>query len=303
MDNETILEVRGLAKTFGPVHAVEQVDLAVRRGRIYGFLGPNGSGKTTTIGMILSLIWPTRGEIRLFGKPVTPLQNGALSRVGALVGTPALVPYLSARENLRVVSKLHSGIGEDEVRAALASVDLTEAADRAAGKYSTGMKQRLGLAIALLHKPELLVLDEPTNGMDPAGMREIRELLRSLAVGGMAVFLSSHLLHEVELICDEVTILSRGRVVAQGDVQGLMGNQRDQIRMRVPSPAEAAALLLTMPGVASAVPNGAYVTVQGVTGDAAVKWLAGRNIFPGEVLTEKPDLERYFLELTGNRPD
>src|SRR5574341_2244653 len=190
MSTEIVLQTHNLQKLFGPVRAVEDVSLQVQRGEVVGFLGPNGAGKTTTIGMILGLLYPTAGIVELFGKPVTPTRNVPLRRVGALVGAPSFVPYLSARENLRLMARLHPGLPATRIEETLALVGLREAASRAAGSFSSGMKQRLGLAMALLHRPELLILDEPTNGMDPAGMREMRTLLRELAGRGVTVMLS-----------------------------------------------------------------------------------------------------------------
>lgn len=297
MPAESVLSTHSLKKYFGPVHAVEDVSLSVPRGQIYGFLGPNGAGKTTTIGMALGLLHATGGTVEIFGEPVTPAHNGVLRRVGALVGTPALVPYLSARRNLELVARLHPGLPRTRVDEVLALVGLAEAANRAAGGFSTGMKQRLGLAIALLHKPELLILDEPTNGMDPAGMREIRTLLRSLVADGTTVFLSSHLLHEVEQICDLVAVLNKGRVVAQGSVDSLRGGE-SVVTVRVPAPAEAARVLAGLPGVTRVQPNGATVAVTGVSGETVVGYLVAHQIVPSEVNTGRPDLESLFLELT-----
>jgi ABC-2 type transport system ATP-binding protein len=300
MTNDIVIRTEKLRKEFGAVRAVEEVNLEVRRGSVFGFLGPNGAGKTTTIGMILSLIHPTAGKIEVLGEAVTPSRNRVLRRVGAMAGAPALIPYLSARDNLRLADRLNGGPKESRIGEVLETVGLTAAADRAAGQFSTGMKQRLGLAIAMLHRPELLILDEPTNGMDPAGMLEVRNLLRSLADGGMTVFLSSHLLHEIEQVCDEVVILNRGAVVRQGKVSELLGKDQASVRVRVPSPAEAATLLLTLPGVAEVKPNGSYVTVTGVAGEAVVRCLASHGIIPSEVTSGSPDLEQVFLQLTNS---
>jgi ABC-2 type transport system ATP-binding protein len=300
MADEIVLRTEKLQKHFGSLHAVEEVTLEVRRGTVFGFLGPNGAGKTTTIGMILSLIRPTAGTVTVLGEPVTPSRNRVLRRVGSMAGAPALIPYLSARENLRLAARLNPGAADLGIDDALNQVGLADAADRAAGQFSTGMKQRLGLAVAMLHRPELLILDEPTNGMDPAGMLEVRNLLRKLADGGMTVFLSSHLLHEIEQVCDEVVILNRGKVVRQGRVSELLGKDQAVVKVRVPSPAEAATLLLTLPGVSAVKPNGSYVTVSGVTGEAVVRCLASHGIIPGEVANGNPDLEQVFLQLTNS---
>jgi len=176
MQNKFILQVENLKKHFGKVKAVDGITLSVPKGQVFGFLGPNGSGKTTTIGMILGLIHPTYGMVNLFGSPVSPSQPKSLRKVGALVGSPSLVPYLSARQNLELIARLYSELNAARISQILDIVGLTEAADRKSGTFSTGMKQRLGLGMALVHRPELLILDEPTNGMDPSGMHEIRNL-------------------------------------------------------------------------------------------------------------------------------
>ena len=300
MTDEIVLRTEKLRKHFGSLHAVEEVNLEVRRGSVFGFLGPNGAGKTTTIGMILSLIHPTAGKVVVLGETVTPSHNRVLNRVGSMAGAPALIPYLSARDNLRLAARLNGGLKAGRIDEVLGTVGLKDAADRAAGQFSTGMKQRLGLAIAMLKKPELLILDEPTNGMDPAGMLEVRNLLRKLADGGMTVFLSSHLLHEIEQVCDEVVILNRGKVVRQGKVSELLGRDQSVVKVRVPSPAEAATLLLTLPGVSEVKPNGSYVTVTGVSGETIVRCLTGHGIIPGEVTSGSPDLEQVFLHLTNS---
>jgi ABC-type multidrug transport system ATPase subunit len=298
--DDIVLKTANLRKYFGKVHAVEEVSLEVRRGRIFGFLGPNGSGKTTTIGMILSLLRPNAGSVTLFGKPVTLGSNAPLRRVGALMGLPTLLPYMSARENLLLMKRFYPGVSTKRVDEVLEIVGLAGVGKRTVGKFSTGMKQRLGIAIALLHQPDLLILDEPTNGMDPAGMREIRNLLRSLAGGGMTVFLSSHLLHEVEQICDDVAILRQGRIVAQGKMEALLGKENAVVKVRVPSPAEAAAVLLAQPGVRKAEVDGPYVLVEGISSEAVIVCLVERRMVPSEVTSGRPDLEQIFLELTGS---
>lgn len=299
MKNDIVLQTIQLKKYFGSVHAVEEVSLSVERGEIFGFLGPNGAGKTTTIGMLLSLIHPTSGEAYLFGERVSPYTNRSLQRVGALVGQPSLVPYLTAHQNLELAARLHGRVKPGRMDEVLDLVDLGEAAGRRAGAFSTGMKQRLGLALALLHGPELLILDEPTNGMDPAGMREMRVLLKELSANGVTVFLSSHLLHEVEQICDRAAVLDKGRVVSQGAVSQLAGRQ-ELVKVRVPSPSEAATLLRTLPGACQVRSNGAYVTVSGVESREVVALLTSNGIIPTEVTNTHTDLETSFLELTGN---
>jgi ABC-type multidrug transport system ATPase subunit len=297
MHNDIVLQTYELKKYFGKVRAVDGVSLNVRRGQVYGFLGPNGSGKTTTIGMILGLLHPTAGSVALFGDRVIPSQTRTLRRVGALVGVPSLVPYLSARKNLELLARLKPGIRHGRIDEILETVSLLEDADRRAGHFSTGMKQRLGLAMSLLHQPELLILDEPTNGMDPAGMNEIRNLLSELASQGMTVFISSHLLHEVEQICDSVAVLKKGKIVAQGGVKELLGGKK-VVKVRVPSPAEASRLLQDLPGCREIHPNGAYITVSGLSSQVVVSHLALNGIVPSEVTTGESDLESIFLKLT-----
>jgi ABC-2 type transport system ATP-binding protein len=225
--NDSILEISNLIKKFGDVTAVNNVNLRVCKGQVFGFLGPNGAGKTTTIGMILGLIHPSNGRIELFGELISPSQTRPLQKVGALVGHPSLIPYLSGRENLRLVAKLSAETSGEQIDEVLELVSMTEAANRTVKGYSTGMKQRIGLASALMHKPDLVILDEPTNGLDPAGMREIRQIILNLAQNGTTVFLSSHLLHEVEQVCDEIAVLNKGQIVAQGSVAELLSQSEE----------------------------------------------------------------------------
>jgi ABC-type multidrug transport system ATPase subunit len=294
---KTVLQTRGLTKHFGSVRAVDGVDLMVRRGEVFGFLGPNGSGKTTTIGMLLGLIHPTAGTAELFGEAISPERTIPLRRVGSLVGAPGLVPYLSGRENLQLLARMSPLARNGRVGAVLTQTGLSEAARRKVKGYSTGMKQRLGLAAALLHQPELLILDEPTNGLDPAGMREMRDLIGALSAGGVTVFLSSHLLHEVEQICDRVAVLNKGKVVAQGMVGELLSKE-PVLRVRVASPQEAVEALRSLPGISHLSANGAYVEVRGPQPEAVVAHLVDHGLAPREVREERPDLESLYLQLT-----
>lgn len=302
MDADIILETTALEKQFGRLRAVQDVNLRVRRGEIYGFLGPNGAGKTTTIGMILGLIHPTGGEISLFGKRVTPEQTGALRRVGALVGAPALEQALTARENLRLAAQLCASLPAKRVDEVLGWVGLSaSAADRPVRAFSTGMKQRLGLGLALLSQPELLILDEPTNGMDPAGMREVRLLLSGLAAQGMTIFLSSHLLHEVEQICTRVAVLNKGKIIAEGPVGSLLAGRepgRPLVRVQVDQPRRAAEILARLPGAHDIQPNGDSLTLRGPSSQEVIRTLVANEIVPHEVVNLRPDLESLFIQLT-----
>jgi ABC-type multidrug transport system ATPase subunit len=297
MKNDFVLETRELKKVFGTVQAVDGISLRVVRGQVYGFLGPNGSGKTTTIGMILGLLHPTSGTVSLFGELVTPFHTKPLRRVGALVGLPALLPYMSARQNLQLMNRLNPDNPSRRIEEVLELVGLQRDARRHTGQFSTGMKQRLGIAMSLLHEPELLILDEPTNGMDPAGMYEIRYLLSRLSNQGVTVFISSHLLHEIEQICDRVAVLKQGRMVAEGDVADLLGDNKT-VKLRVSSPSLAVQLLRQLSGCGDICSNGAYVTVSGLPSERIVAHLVSNGVIPTEVKTGQQDLENIYLKLT-----
>jgi ABC-type multidrug transport system ATPase subunit len=217
-----LVEVVGLTKRYRGTVAVDGIDLTVRRGEVYGFLGPNGAGKTTTLRILTGLIAPSSGSVRVLGG--SPGDPRVLARTGSLVEGPAFYPYLSGRDNLRVLAR-YAGTPATRVDEVLETVDLADRARDRFATYSLGMKQRLGVAAALLKDPELVILDEPTNGLDPAGMRDMRRMVRQLGTGNRTVLLSSHLLGEAQQICDRVGILSKGRMVAERTVQELRGRQ------------------------------------------------------------------------------
>jgi len=297
MKSEIVLQVIELKKHFDQVKAVDGINFSITKAEIFGFLGPNGSGKTTTIGMILGLIHPTSGIVRLFGHPVSPFQPSPLRRVGSLVGAPSLVPYLSARQNLEMIGRIYpegDGLRIEEI---LAEVGLTRFANRKVGSFSTGMNQRLGLGMALMHKPELLILDEPTNGMDPSGMHEVRNMLVKLVDQGVTIFFSSHLLHEIEQICDRVAVIKEGKIVAQGKVEDLVG-QKSIVKVRVESPRQAAQLIRNLPGRGRVRVHGEYVTVNGISSEVVIGHLVANGLIPSEVTNGSLDLEAIFLELT-----
>ncbi|SCK50683.1 ABC transporter ATP-binding protein [Streptomyces sp. WMMB 322] len=243
-----VIETRGLSKRYrGGQLAVDGLDLAVPRGSVFGFLGPNGSGKTTTIRMLLGLIDATEGEARLLGEPMPSAARRVLPRVGALIEGPALYGFLSGRANLHRFDAADPTADprtrRTRVEDALERVGLSAAAGKKAKAYSLGMKQRLGIAAALLKPRELLVLDEPTNGLDPQGMREIRSLVRALAQEGTTVFLSSHLLDEIEQVCTHTAVMNRGRLVTQGTVAEMSAGVRGRLTVTTPDGAEAARVL------------------------------------------------------------
>lgn len=290
------VETTNLTKRYGRIVAVENLNLTVLPGEIYGFLGPNGAGKTTTLRMLLGLTRPSAGSLRLFGRAPGA---GYLDQVGALIEGPAFYPYLSGRENLRVFAG-HAGVLRARVDAVLRTVDLTERAKDSYRTYSLGMKQRLGLAAALLKDPRLLILDEPTNGLDPAGMADMRTLLRKLAADGVTVLLSSHLLAEVAQICDRFGVLSNGSLVAETTIADLRAG--GTLRVTAQPADRARAHLVAAVGEKALHANGSTFDID-VEPDAAGGINAGlvaAGVSVSELRWREPDLEENFLELTGD---
>lgn len=247
MGGEPVLVLDNLSKTYGRraggVKAVRGVSLAVGAGEVYGFLGPNGAGKSTTIRMLIGLIAPSAGRVSLFGRDLAA-EPGLLRRVGSLVDGGAFYPFLSGRRNLEVLAKTHGG-GAERIEPLLEQVGLAKDAKRKVKTYSTGMRQRLGVAAALLGDPEIVILDEPVNGLDVAGIQEMRELIRGLAADrGKTVFLSSHLLSEVQQVCDRVAIINKGAVVRESTVAGLLDQESTSLRVEA-APLEAAEAALS----------------------------------------------------------
>ena len=293
-----VIETEALTKRYGEaIVAVDALDLRVRRGEVYGFLGPNGAGKTTTLRMLLGLVRPTSGAATVLGAP--PGAPDALGRIGAMVEAPGLYPYLSGRDNLRVLAG-HAGTAPERVGAVLDETGLSARAGDRARTYSMGMKQRLGVAAALLKDPELLILDEPTNGLDPAGMAEMRAFIRSLAKGGRTVVLSSHLMGEVEQVCDRVGVIREGVLVAEGTVEELRG--RASLRVRAEPIGEAARLVALLPEVAEVATDGALLDVRADVDAAAGinRALVTAGIEVSEITQRRASLEDVFLELTAN---
>ena len=295
-----VIEAHGLRKAYGDVVAVDEVDLVVERGRVYGALGPNGSGKSTTVRMLLGLARPDKGEVKLFGKPLKEDSSSLLKRVGAVVETPAFVPYLSGRDNLKLLAKYTPGPTNGTIETVLERVNLSEAAHRRFKNYSLGMKQRLGIAAAILNDPELIVLDEPTNGLDPQGTREVRALIPELAAEGRTIVLCSHLLYEVEQVCDAVTIFQKGRVVAQGRTKDLIGT-RSRLEIRVPDMVAGEALLRSSQWASSISRLDGVLLIEGAgdQGEAVNRLLAAGGQYASVIRPIQTSLEDVFFELTG----
>ncbi|GIJ00525.1 ABC-2 type transport system ATP-binding protein [Sediminihabitans luteus] len=301
-EHQLAISTRGLRKTYrtrqGRSVGVQGLDLDVPVGGVHGFLGPNGSGKTTTIRMLLGLIRPDSGSAQIFGHEVPRDLPAVIDRVGAIVESPKFYPAFSGRRNLELLA---TGIGapRTEVDRVLAEVGLTERAKDKFRGYSLGMKQRLAIAATLLKDPDLLIFDEPTNGLDPAGIKEIRSTMRSLADRGKTVLVSSHILGEVEQVADTVSIVSRGTLVAQGRVADLIGASTQSVRLCI-TDTSAATFALVEAGYAVRDDAGVLV-VDGVAESSHVtRVLADRGLYLSELVPVRADLESVFLELTGD---
>lgn len=307
MEPTSALSIRGLTHRFGSRDVVRGLDLTVNEGDVYGFLGPNGAGKTTVIRCVLGLLHPTRGTIHLFGASGTAARRA----VGAIVETPSFHPFLSGRDNLRVAAA-YAGLGgsaaDDEIARVLERVGLVERAGDKAGGYSLGMRQRLAIARALLGRPRLLVLDEPTNGLDPQGMREVRDLVRSLALHDrITVFLSSHLLAEIQAICNRVGIVTDGTLRAEGPVAELLAQSGSPI-VRVELGGDAAAIAEALRGAEGATIEGPgadgrlRVALRGRTVPDLVRTLVQAGVALEAVVPDRRSLEDVFLEVTTGAP-
>jgi ABC-2 type transport system ATP-binding protein len=298
------IETKGLSKSFGALRAVDGVDLAVPAGSTYGFLGPNGSGKTTTIRVLLGLISPSAGSWQLLGHRMPAQAMSALSHVGALVEGPAFYPWLTGQENLARIDAMGPGGGRSTRRArigeALARVGLSAAAGKKYKAYSLGMRQRLGLALALLRPRQLLVLDEPTNGMDPQGTREIRNLVRQLGSEGTTVFLSSHLLSEIEQVCTHAGVMHRGKLLAQGTVDQLRTTAAPRLRVEVDDAGRAGEVLsrLGMSGLERAG-NQLVGSLDGLRPEDCCRGLVEAGVSVRLLVPERVSLEDAFVALTG----
>ena len=296
------IKTRGLAKSYGPVKAVVKVDLDVHQGEIYGFLGRNGAGKTTTIRMLLGLVRPSDGEISILGSSLAEDRAGVLSRIGYFVESPAAYPNLTVRENLDIQKRL-TGAPSGSVDRVIDILKLGEYAGRGAGRLSLGNKQRLSLARALVHSPELLILDEPANGLDPAGIIEIRALLRRLAdEEGVTIFMSSHLLDEVEHLADRVGIVHAGSLVEEVDFSQLRDNGRLAIEIEVDDVTRAERVLRDELGfveLSRAGENGLRVADRTAAPARIARALVGAGIGLERLVSMEEDLERHFMRVTG----
>ena len=297
---EVVLRTYNLTKQYGQRIAVNNLDLEVRRGEIFGFLGPNGAGKTTTIRMALGLIAPTGGSIEILGQDIATHGSRILPRVGALVETPALYLYMSGRNNLRAVASVLGGVPEKRIDAVLELVGLQSRQKDRVRTYSLGMKQRLGVAIALLQDPDLLILDEPANGLDPAGIVEMRDLMHRLSAEGKTVFISSHLLPEVQQICTRVAIINLGKLVTVATIEELTAGH-GEFTVAVERTQEALALIQVQAWGKNAHldERGAIVTQapQGHGRDLNL-FLVNAGFVPDALAQTTQDLEQVFLRLT-----
>jgi ABC-2 type transport system ATP-binding protein len=300
-----VVETSRLTKRFGERVAVADVDLHVPRGSAFGYLGPNGAGKTTLIRMLLGLTHASAGTMHLLGRPVPKERAAALARVGAIVEEPRFHGHLTGRENLIVIAAAREREAHGRIDGALARVGLSERADERVKGYSLGMRQRLGVARSLLADPELLILDEPTNGLDPAGIHEFRDMIRGFVAEGRTVLLSSHLLDEVEKICDEVAIVDRGRVVTQGPIAELAAETKPTILIATSDNEQALTILSEHLAVESVAEEGTgfRVTLRTDAGDDLSRRLVLAGLAIRRFEPVRVSLEQRFLEITSRLED
>jgi ABC-2 type transport system ATP-binding protein len=302
-DPTLAIALRGLRKEFGKVVAVDGIDMTVPTGSVYGFLGPNGAGKTTSIRIMLGLIRPTSGTAELFGRDPMRYGVAALDGVAGFVEAPTFYPYLSGRRNLHLLADLDGGGGHDLVEEVLGTVELTDRGDDRVGGYSQGMRQRLGLAGALLRRPRLLLLDEPTNGLDPSGMRDMRQLIAQLAADGLTVLLSSHLMGEVEQLCTELAVIAHGRIRFAGTIPELRERHGGSgYLLRVTDPRRALALCSGLAGIEASLTESEQLLVRADAEEAARLTVRFGRVGIGiySMVHDTPSLEALFFDLTEN---
>lgn len=317
---QTVLEVKGLKKRIHKKWIIEDVSFEVKAGEVFGFLGPNGAGKTTTIRMLVDLIRPTQGSVRVCGVDVHRHRNEALRHIGCIVENPEMYDYLSGMENLEQYARMLPGVDTDRIEEVIRIAVMEEAIHQKVGTYSLGMKQRLGIAQALLGRPDLLILDEPTNGLDPQGIKDMRRFIRDLARTGLSVFVSSHLLSEIQQMCDSVAIIRRGNVIASGTVEELLKQVEQRVEWILSPAQQAAQVLVSWEGsrIVSQHPIAATLFSESGSGPSerirdlarfvvamAPRELAARNeqlmqqhIWIHSASIIKPTLEELFLRLT-----
>ena len=288
-----VVRVNGLHKRYGPTHALRGLDFEIPGGQLTGFLGPNGAGKTTTFRAILGLTRPNEGDIEILGRPVPAGLPDIVKRIGVIVEEPGLIKALSGRVNLKVAADT-LGFGHERIEEMLEFVGLSDDAHRKASEYSKGMRQRLALAAAMLGDPELLILDEPLDGLDPAGQKAFRARLRALVDEGKSVVVSSHDLADIEALADYVVVISEGRLVSQGPLEGLLGDGR----IRVVVADEAAAVRALAAAGMDARADELGLVVEANDGTVVVKVLAMVGIYPSEVRPARDTLESVFLGIT-----
>ncbi len=304
----TVIEIEGLRKEYrrlrgGRTLAVDGLDLEVPEGGVFGFLGPNGAGKTTTIRCMLGLVAPSAGRVRLLDSQVPDRLSKAIRRVGSIVESPALFPRFTGRRNLEILGRI-DGIGAETIDASLERVGLADRQSDLVKNYSLGMKQRLGIAVALLKDPALLVLDEPANGLDPAGIVDVRRLLRSLGAEGRTVFVSSHILSEIQQTADRVAIVARGRLVAAGPVSEVLASRGGEGLIVKLGDLRAGLEALTAAGIEATMSDDALrVALPADMAERVSRTLAQRDLFVTELRPDEVDLETVFLELTRDEPE
>lgn len=298
---ETILSISNLNKRFGQLHAVKNVSIEIHKGNVYGILGPNGSGKSTTLGIILNVVNKTSGDYSWFGGSMET--HEALKRVGAIIERPNFYPYMTAEENLQLVCKI-KGAPETKIQEKLELVGLIDRKKSKFRTFSLGMKQRLAIASALLNDPEILILDEPTNGLDPQGIHQIRDIIKQIAAQGTTILLASHLLDEVEKVCSHVMVLRKGEMLYCGTVDGMTSKQGFFELQSEDMSALKAAIESHSSVEKTQEENGKLLVYlnQSLEAEALNRYLFGKNITLGHLVLRKNSLEEQFLELTKNHP-
>ena len=295
-----VLSAHGLTKDFKHLRAVDSLDLSVCRGDIYGFLGPNGAGKTTTIRLIFGLTYPTSGYAQILDYRIPENRQEALRHVGGFVDDPMFYGNMTARRNLHMLGRMNGEVSKERITEVLEMVGLSDRGTSKVGSYSHGMRQRLGIALALIHNPDLVILDEPTSGLDPQGMKDVRELIRHLGKQGTTVFLSSHLLHEVELVCNRAAIMRKGRVVVQGPVSELRPSA-NAVKVLTGNQGKALEVLRSLVGPAGVRQDEEYLVIQGseeLVPEAVRRLVADQIDVLAVVPAIEQGLEDMFLELT-----